>query len=138
MFDRGRNVCGSPIGCPYFWDSLFSVFCRTEEKGYLCEEIMQFIGSYIPQIKILCQKHNVNKLFAFGSVLTNRFNEQSDIDLIVSFDKQNIADYFDNYFDFKYSLEDIFGRKVDLLEDKPIKNKYLRESIEHSKQLIYG
>jgi predicted nucleotidyltransferase len=97
-----------------------------------------FIGYYIPQIKTLCQKYNVKKLFAFGSVLTNKFNEQSDIDLIVDFDKQNIADYFDNYFDFKYSLENIFGRKVDLLEEKPIQNKYLRNSIENSKQLIYG
>jgi len=99
---------------------------------------MKFIGYYIPQIKMLCQKHNVNKLFAFGSVLTNKFSEQSDIDLIVDFNKQNISDYFTNYFDFKYSLEDIFGRKVDLLEEKPIQNKYLRSSIENSKQLIYG
>jgi len=35
-------------------------------------------------------------------------------------------------------LEDVFGRKVDLLEEKPIKNKYLRQSIENSKKLIYG
>jgi predicted nucleotidyltransferase len=71
-------------------------------------------------------------------VLTNKFNEKSDIDLIVAFDKQKIADYFNNFFDFKYSLEDIFKRKVDLFEERPIQNQYFRESIENSKQLIYG
>jgi predicted nucleotidyltransferase len=74
----------------------------------------------------------------FGSALTDRFNEQSDIDLIVDFDRQKISDYFNNFFDFKYSLEDVFKRKVDLLEEKPIQNKYLKESIDNSKQLIYG
>jgi len=99
---------------------------------------MNYISFLLPQIVMLCQKHNVNKLYVFGSVLNNNFNEQSDIDLIVDFDKQKVTDYFNNYFDFKYSLEDVFGRKVDLLEEKPIKNKYLKESIDNSKQLIYG
>jgi len=99
---------------------------------------MNNINFLLPQIVMLCQKYNVSKLYVFGSVLTNRFNEQSDIDLIVDFDKKKIDDYFNNYFDFKYSLEDVFGRKVDLLEEKPIQNKYLKQSIDDSKQLIYG
>ena len=87
---------------------------------------------------MLCQQYSVNRLYVFGSVLTDRFNEQSDIDLIVNFDRQKISDYFSNFFDFKYALEDVFNRKVDLLEEKPIQNKYLKESIDNSKQLIYG
>jgi predicted nucleotidyltransferase len=71
-------------------------------------------------------------------VLTDKFNEKSDIDLIVDFDKNAVNDYFNNYFDFKYALENVFGRKVDLMEAKPIKNSYLRNSIENSKILIYG
>jgi len=90
------------------------------------------------KIQDLCRKYKVRKLFAFGSVLTERFNEQSDIDLIADFDKNEINDFFINFFDFKYSMEDVFGRKVDLLEDKPIKNSYLRKSIENTKALIYG
>ena len=90
------------------------------------------------KIDDLCRKHKVRKLFVFGSVLTERFNEQSDVDLIADFDKKEINDFFINFFDFKYSMEDLFGRKVDLLEDKPIKNSYLRKSIENTKALIYG
>lgn len=39
---------------------------------------------------------------------------------------------------FKFSLEDIFKRDIDLLEDKAIKNPYLRKTIDSSKQLNYG
>ena len=99
---------------------------------------MNFFTPYSEQINTLCKQYNVNKLFAFGSVLTDRFNEKSDVDLIVDFDKQVVKDYFVNYFDFKYSLENVFKRDVDLLEEQPIRNSYLRKNIENSKTLIYG
>jgi len=99
---------------------------------------MDFINGNIAQIKDLCGKYNVRRLFAFGSVLTDRFDEQSDVDLIVDFDKNAVKDHFLNYFDFKYALEDILGRQVDLLEEQPIQNSYLRKNIENTKTLIYG
>jgi predicted nucleotidyltransferase len=99
---------------------------------------MNYFSRYTSQITDLCRKYGVKKLFAFGSVLSDQFNEQSDVDLIVDFDKQAIKDHFINYFDFKYSLEDIFGREVDLLEEQPIRNSYLRKNIENTKTLIYG
>ena len=71
-------------------------------------------------------------------MLTDRFSEKSDVDLIVDFDKQAVKDHFLNYFDFKYSLENVFKREVDLLEEQPVRNSYLRKSIENSKTLIYG
>ena len=99
---------------------------------------MDFLNPHINQIKDLCNNYNVRQLFAFGSVLTNKFNEQSDVDLIVDFDKTAIKDHFLNYFDFKYALEDVLGRQVDLLEEQPIRNSYLRKNIENTKTLIYG
>ena len=99
---------------------------------------MNFFTPYREQISNLCRQYNVKKLFAFGSVLTDRFSEKSDVDLIVDFDKQAIKDHFLNFFDFKYSLENIFKREVDLLEQQPVRNSYLRKSIENSKVLIYG
>lgn len=100
---------------------------------------MRLIETNIQQIVALCRKHKVNKLFAFGSILTNRFNEQSDVDLLVNFD-ENIAllDYADNYFDFKFSLEDMFRRKVDLVCDNSVNNPYFRAELDATKQLIYG
>ena len=67
------------------------------------------------KIIALCKKYKVRKLFVFGSILTNRFNKESDVDFIVNFDKAQVTDYFSNFFDLKYALEDILGREVDLL-----------------------
>ena len=99
---------------------------------------MNLIENNSQKIIALCKKHKVGKLFVFGSILTNRFNEKSDIDMVVDFDKVNLEDYADNYFNFKYSLEDLFGREVDLLEDKAIRNPILRRNIDNSKLLVYG
>lgn len=86
----------------------------------------------------LCKKHNVEKLYVFGSILTKSFNENSDIDFIVKFNNLELSKYADNYFDFKFSLEDLLKREVDLLEEKSIKNPYFLEVINQQKQLIYG
>ena len=58
--------------------------------------------------------------------------------MVVDFDKVDLEDYADNYFDFKFSLEDLLGREVDLLEDKAIRNPILRKNIDKSKRLVYG
>ena len=99
---------------------------------------MNVIDRNIKMVHTLCQKYKVNKLFVFGSILTEKFKEESDIDLIVDFGNVELYDYADNYFDFKFSLEELFKRDVDLLENQAIKNPYLRKSIDSNKQLIYG
>ena len=99
---------------------------------------MNIIDQNIEVIRDLCTKHKVSRLFVFGSVLTNKLKKNSDIDLIVDFRDVDVYDYADNYFDLKFSLENIFKRNVDLLEDKAINNPYLRQSIDSTKQLIYG
>lgn len=99
---------------------------------------MKLIENNIQKIISLCKKHKVQKLFVFGSILTNRFNDHSDIDLIVNFNKAEISDYFENFFDFKYSLEDLLGREIDLLEEQTIKNPYLKRNVDTTKTLIYG
>ena len=99
---------------------------------------MKLIQRNIAQIVALCEKHKVESLYVFGSVLTERFNDESDIDFVVVFAKAKVEDYFDNYFDFKYALEDLLNRNVDLVEEQTIRNIYLRQNIDASKQLIYG
>lgn len=99
---------------------------------------MRLIKKYMKEIEALCKKHKVTRLFVFGSILTDRFNEESDIDFVVDFDRENVTDYFDNYFNLKYALEDLFKRKVDLLEEQTIRNPYLKKSVDQTKTLIYG
>jgi hypothetical protein len=71
-------------------------------------------------------------------VLTPSFNPESDIDLIVDFKDIDLADYADNYFDLKFSLQEILKRPVDLLEEKAIKNPYFKQVLNESKELVYG
>ncbi len=99
---------------------------------------MRIIEKNIDKIRALCNKHKVARLFVFGSILTDNFKESSDIDLLVDFSDVDLYDYADNYFDLKTSLEKLLKRQIDLLEDKAIKNPYLRKSIDSSKQMIYG
>ena len=99
---------------------------------------MYAIDSKIADIAALCSRHKVGKMYLFGSALTNRFNSSSDIDLLVNFNKKEIGDYFDNFFELKYALEALFGRSVDLVEEGNVRNPYLKKSIDNSKALIYG
>jgi predicted nucleotidyltransferase len=99
---------------------------------------MNLISQHIDKINTLCKSHKVKSLYAFGSVLTDQFTDQSDIDLIVDFCDIQLLDYSDNYFDLKFALEDTLNRSVDLIEDKAIKNPYFKKAIEKNKALIYG
>ena len=99
---------------------------------------MSIIDRNIEKIKALCSKHKVSRLFVFGSVLTDSYNQASDIDFVVDFSDVDIYNYADNYFDLKTSLENLLNRQIDLLEEKAINNPYLRKSIDSSKKLIYG
>ena len=91
-----------------------------------------------PEIASLCKSHKVKSLHVFGSFLTDGFNNDSDIDLVVDFANIAVEDYADNYFDFKFALQGLFRRPIDLLEQKALKNPYLIQSINQSKQLLYG
>ncbi|MHB1179396.1 MAG: nucleotidyltransferase family protein [Daejeonella sp.] len=99
---------------------------------------MNPIERYTSIISKLCESHKVKSLYAFGSVLTDKFNTESDIDLIVDFEPLDVLEYADNYFDLKFALRDALKRPIDLLEDKAIKNPYFRNTINQQRKLIYG
>lgn len=101
---------------------------------------MRLIKRNMAQIIALCEKHKVMQLYVFGSVLTKRFNKNSDIDFTVIFDKDALTLQVngDNYFEFKFALEDLLKRDVDLVEYNAIKNPYFKEELDETKQIIYG
>ena len=99
---------------------------------------MDFLVKHIDEINSACENARVRELFAFGSVLTDKFDADSDIDLLVSLHADNPIEYGENYFVLKFALEDILKRKVDLLEEKSVKNRLFRELINAEKKLIYA
>ena len=99
---------------------------------------MTELEKYNTDISKLCAAHKVKSLYAFGSVLNDKFNIKSDIDFIVDFYPVDINQYADNYYNLKFSLQDILRRDIDLLEEKAIKNPYFLQSITNQRQLVYG
>jgi predicted nucleotidyltransferase len=99
---------------------------------------MDRLEIYTPAIIKLCEIHKVKSLYVFGSVLTDRFNKESDIDLLVNFSNIAVEEYADNYFALKFSLQDVLQRPVDLLVEKTIKNPYFRQSVNEERKLVYG
>ncbi len=99
---------------------------------------MEILSQYTEQIKMLCELNKVKTLFAFGSITTDKFRPDSDIDLIVDIDENDPISYSDKYFNLKFQLEEILKRQIDLLEQKAIRNRFLKKEIDQTKVLIYG
>jgi len=98
---------------------------------------METLNPFIPSIHELCRLNGVRSLYAFGSVLTERFDSESDLDLIVELDENDPLEYTEKYFNLKFGLEDLFGRSVDLLEERADLNPIVRKEIERSKVVVY-
>ena len=98
----------------------------------------KIISDKIEDLKHLCQAYDVKTMYVFGSSGTDRFNDASDIDLLISFGDLSIDKYTDNYFELHYRLQDLFKREIDLLTDKSLSNPYFIKEIERTRQLIYA
>ena len=106
-----------------------------QEVSYLC--YMNIIDRNIDQINKLCKHHKVRELYLFGSVLTEKFNDESDIDFLVEFSLVDIQEYFNNYMDFKEKLEALLNRPIDLVENQAVRNPIFRRVIDRDKKLVY-
>ena len=65
-------------------------------------------------------RYSVRKIGVFGSFVRGNASADSDVDILVE-----LADpTFDNYMDLKFRLEEMFGRKVDLVLADSIKPRF--------------
>jgi hypothetical protein len=86
----------------------------------------------------ICQRFRVERLYLFGSAADGRFDsEQSDLDFLVSLEEQPPSEYADNYLGLAEALEQLFGRRVDLVTERSIRNPYFRETVVATRQLVY-
>ena len=103
---------------------------------------MNLIELNMRRILALCRKHRVRTLSVFGSILTDKFNDSSDVDMLVDFEPQNPDspdfDYVSNYFGLRNSLEHLFNRKVDLIEYGNDMNPIFKALVDKKKRVIYG
>lgn len=89
-------------------------------------------------LKSICKNLQIKRLYAFGSVVTDKFNEKSDIDFLISFaDNLSVEEYTNNYFLLHYKLRELFNREIDIITEPTLSNPYFIESINETKELIY-
>ncbi len=73
------------------------------------------------------EKYVITEIGLFGSIVRNEHNENSDIDILISYDSKKMESLF-RYMELQEELEKIFGRKVHLTNKKTIR-PYLRKRI---------
>lgn len=81
----------------------------------------------------------MKRLEVFGSAARGDFDQRtSDIDLLVEFEPNFPGTFLGTYFGLKEAMEDLFGRSVDLVSEKAVRNPYIRRSIDASRELLYA
>jgi uncharacterized protein len=80
---------------------------------------MDAISTLKEHEKLIRQKFGVKRIGIFGSFARGEEREDSDLDVLVVFEEGQKT--FDNYMDLKFYLEDLFGRKIDLVTEKALK-----------------
>lgn len=100
--------------------------------------LAELIKNNLESIREIARRHHVQRLYAFGSVCTERFNEKSDVDLLISFKKGKVSieDYADNYFSLAEELERLLKREVELVEEQTLANPFFIKTVQRTKQPI--
>lgn len=100
--------------------------------------MQQIIENKKEDLTNLCKLLNIKRMNVFGSVVSGEFNDDSDIDLLISFsDKLSVEEYTENYFTLHYKLRELFDREIDIVTERSLSNPYFIESINKTKLLIY-
>jgi predicted nucleotidyltransferase len=91
---------------------------------------------YKSDIEHICRELHLQRLDLIGSAARDDFSDDSDIDVLVTFEGDE--NLFDRYFSLKEKLEEIFKRKVDVIEERAIKNPFFRKTVSRDRIKLYG
>jgi predicted nucleotidyltransferase len=101
-----------------------------------------FITSRLPELTEIFKKHQVKKAYIFGSAVTDRFNESSDVDFLIEpaepTDEPDPVVRGEILWDLYFALQDLLHRKVDMVTRDSLKNKYFIEELNSTSVAIYG
>lgn len=111
---------------------------RNADHAQVNAPLAQPLIDHHDDIARLCGEHGVERLEVFGSAADGRFDPQrSDFDFIVTFSPEAQASLASHYFGLAEALERLLGRRVDLMTDQPIRNPYLRRTVDATRREIY-
>ena len=96
------------------------------------------IEQHREELAELCRRYHVKRLELFGSAARGELRPESDLDFLVEFGEVPGERYFHAYFAFKESLEKLFARQVDLVEEGAIKNPYFLAGLNENRLVVYA
>jgi predicted nucleotidyltransferase len=102
--------------------------------------MVDIVKNNLDKIIHTCEEMQIKSLFLIGSgARGNDFNRKSDPDFIFRFkyDKDGYPLAGFDYFDLLFKLQEITGRKVDLIAEERIINKYFLERVNEEKICLY-
>ncbi|MCE9582021.1 MAG: nucleotidyltransferase domain-containing protein [Planctomycetes bacterium] len=89
------------------------------------------------EIRELCTRNHVCRLELFGSAARGQDKPTSDFDFIVEMEDLPPVEYGRCYFNLLFGLEDLLGRRVELLTLPSITNPYFLKEIESDRSVVY-
>ena len=100
---------------------------------------MQLATIHVPTdvLAAFCQKWQIAELSVFGSVLRDDFRPDSDVDVLVTF-QRGAGMTFEGFLDMRDELASIFGREVDLVEKRLITDPFRRHEILTTRKVLYA
>lgn len=102
-------------------------------------QLPDFITQQRAEVDALCARLHVRRLDLFGSAVRSDFDSQtSDLDFVVAFDDLPPVEYADAFFELKDGLEQLFGRPVDLVVERAIRNPHFKARIEQERQAVHA
>ena len=93
------------------------------------ESILGALAEHREQIR----SFGVRRIGVFGSFVRGEEREESDIDILIEFEEGERS--FDTYMDLKFFLEDLFRRRVNLVDRdtiKPALRPYILQSVRYA------
>ena len=101
--------------------------------------MIELIANHAAELVTLCRTHHVRTLEVFGSAANGKFDPAtSDLDFLVDFEPLLPGKHSSSYFDLWFGLEDLFARKVDLVETAAIDNPYFLSSVNENRRVLYA
>ncbi len=101
-----------------------------------------FIANKLPELTDIFEKHKVKKAYIFGSAVTDKFNDNSDVDFLIEpllpEDEPDPVVRGEILWDLYFALEDLFKRKVDMVTKDSLTNKYFIRELNRTAVTIYG
>lgn len=122
--------------------ALLAAATDEKDKPLMSDQDRLVIGGEIVISRIalqeLAQRHHIRRLVLFGSAARGELKADSDIDLLVEFDNQQVPS-MGGMVDIKNAFEKLFqGRKVDIATPSILNNPYRKRAIEQDMEVLYA